>query len=395
MMAALYMAVIPFVNGFNFSALIIIPIIVSVLATAKSIFDRRFRKIRNFWFDQAFLIFLCFLMFSLVINAGEVSNKTLNHFFAILASFVFFYYTVERFCHKVSDRILLRGLWFGYVAVTTLGIVEFVIRFSTGFDLGTVIPRPRVFEYAPTFLGDIFRARSTFEESGHFAAYIMMSAPFLSYYHWHLRPSLTGKTAFVILSLTALFSAFSISAFLFGPAALFLAIGIKLIRYRRVRAWPLVLGAFLAIGVVLVVNSDEVVYEVFIRKFTGASYLDRSEKLNETLDLMGSAPALNFLFGYGPGSYFELGIAPAISVFINFFRDFGLVGSTVFAISILYTTISASRIKEPIGDAILVGCLLVAMYFTAIPNYFYPYFFVPFVFLKRASTGRKTNGSAA
>ncbi len=384
-MGALYMAVIPLINGFNFSALFVIPLIVSIIATTVSIFLRRFEGPRLSWFEGWLSLFVLIVMLSTALNVAGENEKTTNHFLAILATFGLFYYAAIGFCGKAGDRSLLRGLWIGYIAVTGFGIVEFLFRNTANFDIGTTIPRPLALEYAPTFLGGLVRARSTFEESGHFAAYIMISAPLLFYYHWQLRPSALGKIFFVLLTAAALLSAFSVSAFLFGPAALILAQGVRLIQSGRLRVSWLILGAIVAAALLLSGIFSEIFNEVFLRKFTGASFMDRSAKFQETIDVMAASSLVRFLLGYGPGSYFELGINPAISVYINFFRDFGLLGLFFFAVPFLYAPFKAGKIKDPSGGAILVGCLLVVMYFAALPNYFHPYFYVPFIFLKRAS----------
>lgn len=384
-MDLLYFALLPLINALNFSQTLIIPLILSVAASIWMALSGRRVRIPVLWFDWALLLLVFFAIVSTGANIFRLNDKSINHLVALLASVVFFYLAVERFTHRLSTASLLHALWLGYIACTGFGVIEFALTNFQGINVGNMIPRPAVLDYEPTFLGlPLIRARSTFEESGHFAAYMSISIPFLTYYHWHLRPSNIGQLLFVCLTATAMLAAFSVSAFLFLPIAAFAVSIFRVIRTQSIRRSNIAIAGLIIVCLLAMASSEELFYNVFLRKFQGASFIDRSDKFIATIDLMSQSSWYHLIFGFGPGSYENLGIKPAISVYLNFYRDYGFLGLSTLIFAMIYVVTSASRIQDPMGTAILFGCILTVLYFAAVPNYFHPHYYIPFIFYKRA-----------
>lgn len=395
-MELLYFTLLPLINALNFSQTLIIPLLVSVLAVGWAALAGRMQTIPLLWLDRLLLLLLGVALLGTAVNLLRLDARNLNHLVALVASLLFFYLGVERFSRHLSDAQILRAVWWGYAACTAFSLLEFALTNFKGINIGNMIPRPAVEDYEPTFLDLLLiRARSTFEESGHFAAYMAMCLPFLVHYHWRLRPSLTGKVTFCVLTTGAMLVAFSVSAFLFLPVAALVVSAIYSLRTMTISRSTAVLLGLLMLSVLALAVSEDLLYNVFLRKFQGASFADRSEKFVATMDLMADASWLHVFFGFGPGSYANLGIKPAISVYFNALRDYGVLGMGMWLLVVSYAIASAARLDGPMGRAVLFGTVLVAMYFLAIPNYFHPHYYLPLLFYKRAFTAAESTRGAA
>ena len=387
-MDVLYWFSIPFVNAFNVSEVVIDPLVIALVAAGLYALQGKLDAFRLERLDGLLALFLGSVVLSTCVNANTIESKSVNHLIAVFASFSIFYYLAVRISRDLAIEKILAVLWAGYIFTTIFGLVEFALVNFLGMDLGSLIPRPSVTQYNPGFLDIVLiRSRSLFEESGYYAAYLSTVAPLLVYYLWHVKPTRAGKTSFVLLSVSSYFVAFSVSLFIFLPLAAILPSAIRLVAQRRLArslVWFYLL--VLVIGLVIV-SSDTLMDVLFYRKFSGGSFEDRNDKFEATLDLMADADWSGALFGYGPGSYFRLGVLPAISVYLNFWRDFGALGIAAYFAFVIGLLRRCYADRSPLGSAIFVSALAIQLFYIATPTYFLPGYFLPLV-LHKIKTAR-------
>lgn len=131
-------------------------------------------------------------------------------------------------------------------------------------------------------------------------------------------------TVFVLMLLAA-FTIFSTTFFIFFPFYFFLFFGLWSTKFykRLLLLSPLIIGF-----VVLFWQAIYWIVEVFIlSKFEMGSAIVREANLAENIAFCQQMPPLHMLFGYGPGSYDKMGLSDAAtSVYINLWRDLGLLG---------------------------------------------------------------------
>jgi len=264
------------------------------------------------------------------------------------------------------------------MASMVFGIVEFVIVNFTSFNINAIVFRPAIEDYTPGFLDIILiRARSTFEESGYFAAYMGMLAPLMTYYLWQVRSERWLRWLFIGMTAVSYFVAFSVSLFIFLPFAIALTTFLRTLAERRMTRGVLVAYGVLVLMALVVISSPTLLEVLFLRKFEGGSFQDRNERFAATIDLVANSGWLHILFGHGPGSYFSLGIRPAVSVYLNFLRDLGALGLTAYLLLAGYALVNLFRARDPLGRALFLSYLVVLLFFVSTPIYFLPHYFLP------------------
>jgi len=382
-MDTLYLLSIPFVHAFNFSQVLILPLIFAVLGLGVRLLQGRVASIPWIDLDPFIACFLGSILVSMIINMDTMGPKTLNHFLALVSGYLFFYFGAERIVAHMTVERILKILFIGYLITASFGIIEFCIVNFTSFDINSIVFRPHLTEYSPAFLDILLtRSRSFFEESGYFSGYLGVMAPLVYHYLWNVRPNRTYKIAFIALSLGAYFVAFSTALFIFLPGGILLTAFLKTISERKVTRNLLL--CYLAFGIIIVafmVSGN--LWDIFFgNKLQGDSLSDRTEKFEGTIAVMRDANLLNLIFGFGPGSYDYLGVKPAISVFLNYLRDIGVFGLCCnLALSGLLLT-RLFRIRTSFGSALFMSALITQLFFISGPIYYYPHFFLP-IFLYR------------
>lgn len=381
-MDVLYWFSIPFVSAFNVSEVFIIPLVTALCATFFYALLRRLEEFRLGILEGLLGVFLGSVVLSTFINAYTIDAKGINHLIAVFACYAVFYYLVVCISRDITIEKILAVLWGGYIFTTVFGLVEFVLANFAGMDL-SFIPRPNVVDYTPGFLDILLiRSRSLFEESGYYAAYLSIVAPLLTYYLWCVKPSRMGKTVFIVLSLSSYFVAFSVSLFIFLPLAVLLPSITRVLAQGRITRRAVWSFTAIACVVILILSSDTLMDILFYRKFSSGSFEDRSDKFEATLGLMAGADWINLLFGYGPGSYFRLGVLPAISVYLNYWRDFGMVGLGAYCVFVAVFLRRCYADRSALGKAIFISAIVIQLYYIAMPAYFLPGYFIPLVLHK-------------
>lgn len=376
-MNALYFFSLPFVSAFNVSQIFVIPLMVGLLAITGALLTGGLARLNLIQLDKLVLLFLASVLLSVGVNIHTMDAKNLNHILAIFVGYLLFYFGAERFSQRLSIEKILRLLFIGYVATLAFCVVEFWVVNFTSYDLNAIVFRPAVEDYTPGFLEIILiRSRSTFEESGYFAAYLGMMAPIMVYYLWRLQHRYWPRMVFVVGSALAYFMSFSVSLFIFLPVAIAVTSLMRVLVERRINrnavaTWLLILSG-------LFVLSFTDLFEVMIlRKFDGFSFQDRSDRFAATIDLFVDAPLQNMLFGHGPGSYFNLNVQPAVSVYLNFLRDLGLVGLMAYLALSAYALFGLFFARDALGRALFLSYLVTLLFFISTPIYFLPHYYLP------------------
>lgn len=392
-MDLLYWFSLPFVNAFNFSETIIIPMLVSLVGVGLYATMNRLQSLKPSMLDGLIVAFLGSAIMSTLFNVNSLGAKGINHLAALFASYGVLYYMPVTLSRRLSVERILAVLWIGYVLCVLFGIIEFVLVNFTNVDLDAIVHRPSALDYKPAFLDILLiRSRSLFEESGYFANYLAVLSPLMVYYLWHVKQSTSARITFIVLTMTASFVAFSVSMFIFLPTALIIASILRIMDKRRISKTMALLFVVLIVITLVVVLSDDLMNILFFRKFEGDSFQDRSEKLEVTLSAMSNASWLQILFGFGPGSYFNLGVLPSTSVYLNFWRDYGILGISAYLLSVLYLLLLVFTDKSALGQAIFLSSLIIQLFFIAIPTYYAPVSYLPMILYelrrRRSSIGK-------
>lgn len=391
-MNAAYFLTIPIVNAFNFSQVLLVPLLIALVGLVVQITAGNIRVIPVINLDRVVLAFLISVLISLLVNLPSITPKNINHAVAIYSGYVLFYWGAERFAARLGTEHVLRLLYWSYLIATGFGVVEFLIANFTSFDLSAIVFRPSVTDYTPGFLDIVLiRSRSFFEESGYFAGYLAVMIPILSYYLWHLKSDWSSRLLFIALSLAACFMAFSVSFFIFFPVSVFTAAALKIVKNGRLKISTVIVAFLLVAFAIGVLTTESIFQSVFLQKFQGNSFDDRATKFQATLDVMRNAGIEHWLFGFGPGSYENLGVAPAISVYINFLRDIGAVGLMAYLVCGGYLLLELVRNRTPFGATLLASALVAQLFFISTPIYYLPHYFLPLVFHKIMVTDGRGN----
>lgn len=376
-MNTVYYLSLPFVSAFNVSQIFVIPLMVGVLAITWALLTGGIGRLNLIQFDILVLLFLISVLISVAANLATMEAKNLNHVLAIFAGYLLFYFSAERFSRRLTIEDILRLLFIGYVITLVFCIIEFLIVNFTSYDINAIVFRPAVEDYTPGFLDIILiRSRSTFEESGYFAAYLGMMAPIMTYYLWRVQHSSWPRIVFIVGSGLAYFMSFSVSLFIFLPVAIAATSLARTVVELRIKRDAVTTYLLILLGLVALTSTD--LFDVMIlRKFDGFSFQDRSDRFSATVDLVFNAPLRNILFGHGPGSYFNLNVQPAVSVYLNFLRDLGLVGLASYLLLSIYALWGLFCAKDALGRALFLSYLVTLLFFISTPIYFLPHYYLP------------------
>lgn len=377
-MGSVYILSLPFVSAFNLSQIFVIPLIVCVLALGWMGITNQLTKVPLIELDKIIIAFLACVIISVILNITKLSPKNLNHLFAIIAGYILFYFGAERISQHISISRILDLLLASYFFCLAFGILEFTVVNFTSFDINKIVFRPAIEEYNPGFLDIVLiRSRSTFEESGYFAAYMGMLGPILAHHLWSSPSKKWVRASFIGLTVICYFMAFSVSLFIFLPLAIALTTFLRTLASKKVTRGAIAAYASLAAIAIILVSSTELREILFLRKFEGNSYQDRSQRFTATIELIANSSLPQLLFGNGPGSYFNLDIQPAVSVYINFLRDFGIIGLSIYLFMILFLLTNLFKAQDQLGKSIFLSYLIVVLFFISTPIYFLPHYYLP------------------
>ncbi len=383
-MGALYLLSLPFVSAFNVSQIFVIPLIVCLLAMFWYGATGRITHIFLIQADKIILLFLGSILLSIVVNIDTISGTGINHSIAMLGGFIIFYYGAECIIRAIDLTRILRLLYISYMICIFFGAIEFILTNFTSIEIGNYVFRPAITDYTPGFLSIVFiRARSTFEESGYFAAYLGVLFPLMTYYLWANAAPRAQKIRFIGMTLIGAFIGFSVSLFIFLPAAAMLALALRTLYAQKLTKEAVLIFLALLLAGLALLAFPSLVEEVFLRKFSGNSFADRYQRFESTIDITSTASALHAFLGYGPGSYVNFNTSAAVSVYLNFLRDIGIVGLGLYIMLLGYMVFNLLRCQDAFSGALLVSFLVQILFFVSTPIYFQPHYYLIFVFYKR------------
>ena len=189
-------------------------------------------------------------------------------------------------------------------------------------------------------MGKFYRSRTLFEESNFQGMWVLSSL-----YILHVKRMIKIEIALMVL-LVNIVTTFSVSLILSG-ATIILINSLHKIRLKR-----LILSGFFISALLSNAGSEILI------KLNGYSALDRMDKVVSTLKYMQNGTLENLVLGYGPGSFQYILIEPSISVLLNSFRDYGILGLLVL---VLILALRVIELKNPLVKASSVWLVLVAI----------------------------------
>ena len=287
----------------------------------------------NFYLYCLFLFSTCT---SFIFNYPKVS---LAHF-VIWNICIYMFLFSDFLLILINNSKFLMGLKYSLIFISIISTLEFYLSNYRSIFLDDILHYHLVTEYRPTFMGKFYRSRTLFEESNFQGMWVLSSL-----YILHIKRMIKIEIALMVL-LVNIVTTFSVSLILSG-ATIILINSLHKIRLNRL----ILSGFFIAI---LLRNAGS---EILI-KLNGYSALDRMDKVVSTLKYMQNATLENLVLGYGPGSFQYVLIEPSISVLLNSFRDYGILGLLVLVLILVLRVI---ELKNPLVKASGVWLILVAI----------------------------------
>ncbi len=258
--------------------------------------------------DGLFLLFLTVLCFSTVIHTEWIDDYSLPHissYFVTIACYYLFFRLIIS-AAKVRIASMITALAIGVVAVSIVGIYEFIVR-NVSSDWGVLDLPGRASgreDYVAAYLG-VFRSRSFMAESGLMALYLELIAPIVIFSLAERRK--WGVAAVLsVLTMLGLFATVSVAALIslgFGLlVAILVFVYVKPERIKFVLAATLVfflIGLWAAENQVVDGGAVSSVASKVTLKGGDASSRDRLERWSKALKQSYDSP----LIGYGAGSF--------------------------------------------------------------------------------------------
>lgn len=375
----LLLITLAFTSAFAISSWLPIPVIINLLILIFSIFRSIDTKEKpNFnQLDIFPIALLLSLYLSLIININNIDTKAINHTLAYTFCITILY---------LFNALILRGFKFnilkyvtiGFIIATVFTIIEFININLLKFNINNIIPRPTVSTYEPTFYGIIIRARSFFEESGYLGAFVATISP-LAFYYSIQKKNRKLKLFIVILTLFNIVLSFSISLWLFLPISILTGSLLKKAKKKSFIIDFLKVFVFCSFLVLIFWHYFHFVYNEIISKFNSFSFDDRLSKASDNLGIIKNSNIIHLLFGYGPGSYEYLKVQPAISFYLNLFRDSGILGLSIFFVWIFFIIYESISSKTIFSYYYLISLLALLFFLIATPNYFYSFIWLIFI----------------
>jgi hypothetical protein len=319
------------------------------------------------WRDLVLCSLVTVAVFSTLLNGGTLTSKSVNHMAALLFVSALNYFVGGRVVFSVMGNRWRTPVMLGFLFACALCVVEFaMVNF---LDIPLPGYRPSGVDYGSTFILGV-RPRSTFSESGHFAFYLACIAPLLVAAYASEERIWLVRT--VILAV-ACCSILLFSTTLFIVIALWGCIYVVLRRIYLKPAGIAVIVLCMAVLVVFSAQMLELADILVLHKFRLYSFDDRQEKFIAVLDLVRESGFSHVLFGYGMGSFQGLGMEDSISSYANFLRDAGMLGLALFVAMILPLEAVNPVVPRVWQAAFLYLGVGVLIYFSAVPNYYFPH----------------------
>ena len=269
------------------------------------------------------------------------------------------------------------------VAAAVLGVLQFSLKLTTGVDLLSYIPLPKMAIVEATYAG-LPRAASTVIEPGYFAMFLQAIGPIGVYGLWRKtrnRVVTTGATGIVLAGWVLAFSAGGAVASA-GAAAGVLVV--SLIRRHRPIALRLSIGLailFVAGAVLATIYGDYVM--VLVRKIqTGGGA--RPTGWLEGLHTVADHP----LVGTGPGSTTTGRSVSYWSWYLTLTAEVGIAG-LLAPLFLAVKGCRAAMLKRPEWPLLLFGLLATAAHLSVVSTFMYGFIWLTVALIDVAAARRR------
>jgi len=383
---AFFLVLMPFTNLFAFTQIISLPFIFSTLIGLIVIFDVRFYH-SQFALPTLFsILFLGLVLISFCINIFNFQSfKPFNHLFAYFFTILFYYLFVRHatFISKLSFYNLIKYISIGVIITSIFTIIEFLAKNIYYPEFDSLFFRPAVSDYQP-YSGIetlVIRARSTVEESGHYALYLIAFAPLTIQYLYNKKTRFKlFLSSIIIISFLLTFSVAGIIASVVGLILLFLT-SFKNIKFLKTSV--VILLSFVCLNLILGVLFDLSLIENVLLKFTdSSSSVERFDRFNAVFNVLKNGNIFNYIFGYGPAAYDTLKVESFLNLYLVFGIELGVLTLFIFIFFLLYILLNWFKSSNEYTNCLKFSFLACLVHYNSIHNYFYPWFWVLLIIIE-------------
>ena len=387
-----YIYSLPFIWSFTILSGRLTPtILISLLMFLIVLINLNLYKL-NFSKCKLLLVFLYLLsIFLSFFLSNKYNQSTFLHAISYVLSF-FFFYLIPLIYTRLNYQLIgeIPRYCFNLVIGLTFFIfLEFSLTNFFSVDLHSYLLLPSDDLPDSSFLGRFIRPRGFAPEPGHLSLLIEILL-FISLIYLE-KSSLFIKISFITFTYLGVCLTASVSGLLIIPLSYILSI---IIVYRKnLIIFKIILNLlFLTIFILIIYYSNiififnEFIDDQIILKFDSTSALDRINRVNIFLDIVSNFTFFNYFFGVGPGIVSILNLSDSesiINLYLLVFSELGILG--IFLL--LFFFYSSLKIYNDqtfnpwISICTLGAVVVVSMHFLLIANYWYPYFWLPFLFL--------------
>ena len=386
----------PFIWVFTLGRGVITPtIFLSLILFSSWLF--RSRRL-GFRFDELML----FASFTLVCVTSALLNHSevrLTHLLALTVTCALFYYFPKIYIisKQTSSLDFSKSCALAALMYSAVIIIEFCSHNFFGLDFRGGLPM--FFDDIPQsmFLGQFYRARGFASEPGH-AMFSLIMLAILGFYFVSTQKNKISEKAYLSFVFIAALATASPVPFLFIPLTIMLAIFLRLIfsgRFGRgnIILYMLTMGSVVVIGDRLFFGDSGFVQGQIFGKFVSFSMEDRLSRIVSVREFLRGD---RFLFGLSPGASENVGARTQLSVYTLILMEVGLLGFSILILFISLQLFKVLKLGNFNGAFIgLVAILYVIFNGFVINNYYYPAFWLPFIFASLlVERSRRLNANA-
>ncbi len=394
LLLSIYILSLPFVSAFTISETFTYTIIISVLLLLKNSITFFFKP-SIFFITNSFLIclisflFLIFLLISLF--SANINVKSINHYIAYFSCFVLFflniyysfYYTEPNNSINLLSK-LIKVLTIILVISSLFTLGEFVSSNIFGFNLNTIVPRPKTELFNALSLGEFYRVRGFASESSNHALMLELLAPLSIYYYTIISNNRYRKSIrflLILLFLLSIVITYSTAAFLIIA---FVSTILLLYNFRYFLKNSINVKSIFVLSIIsiFVFKYNETFFryfnliQVINNKLNGSTSLtDRTNRFESFTTNFESSNMYRKLIGYGPSGFRFVNLKESFVAFYpTLLFESGILGFTFFTIFIIYTSMRLYSIQSSIKPFLVFPLLVMLLHFFVIGDFWLPWF---------------------
>lgn len=407
-----YIYSLPFVSAFALTGTITISLLLSILMMAAVIREILITK-PSFTFPYNYIIIIAVVFWASAVLSYVFNSfgfaKSINHLLAYSTVVFLFLLTpllyLYVFQKHIKQQKILKAIFQITLFCTVFTIIEFVAKNTLDIDINEFLPRPTLTQYDALAISLFQRARGFAEESGHFALFLEAFTPISLYYlffsgYSKLRSAV--KVIFILIIYTAWLLTVSTAGFICLPISILITLilnGNLVAQKSKLFLKYIGLGFLLIAGFLVLLNLFlpivDLIWFTTFQKSDSSSFDDRTDRINFFNNYFFSGTPLNFLFGYGPAGYSNLGFDETrsiVSFYLTLIFELGISGSFVILILILFIIFATFRLSPKARLFFQTALFTTLLHYFFIGNYWFPWlwflsaviFFLSFKQLKLA-----------